>query len=817
MPQEPLPPECFLEILHFFVNKYPYDTDTMAHLLRVSKTFCATTLPFLYGDCLNACIRKDAMTTTIQMIRTLLRQVHPQNRIPVLLRVAYLSQEDQDNPVSMEEQSPPPVFKYGRFIRRIVPQWYSPSVGTFNFVHIDSLVMEYATTHQLFDQYVAEGVLSNNIHDDVKDKAFEDALKMDIHRQLIWILCQDHMDTIEELAIPLFDIERYIDHADQFTSLSKVTFSFQNDTNPWGYRQATHENGFDPAQNVASEKHDRYSRGMLQFVQKHTSIHKNVLQDFDVEAGMYPTSDLYFEIQALLPPLHTPRSIDRWNWIKFVARVKDTNLNHLESIGMYTRNELDDSTGWLRDKAYELLRSQPFLPRCRALKELKMNTLGPDMFQWAVQEKKQMDGARQQERISSLQVSTRQHGHHSNVLVPLVPLRSVTLDTKELRPPVQELDDIAFAFSDTLEEITMRVGWSKDRVEYDSLASTPQVAYGQGWDLPHLRTLVLSVNQFQLYFDMNGLGRCRALESIRLRDEIMPYNHREVRSWSPVSLPHLKVLDLQGSPALRFNMDSLHHSPYLETLSLSMEAMYYSDRCYYIPSAEELERDDSDNQGTDSHEISGMPGPNQEEPGSIGRRPRYTWDWYLPNLSDLQLAAVFAFQFDFQWLQYLPNLQRLRLDMRSSRQYDPTVSHKRRITLKDITRGQHLHQQDEDGFEEILSDQFISLPKLDTMYLFGQWNFKKKVVETFCSSVAPNLRYAEFGNGYAGITPQESIALVKRMPCLQYIYLGLPLTPEKMQGLGLAHWGEVPEQEKHCNKQLVFDLHGYGCHSFVVR
>jgi len=748
------------------------------------------------------------------MIRTLLRQVHPQNRIPGLLRVAYLSQDDQDDLESMEEQSPsPPVFKYGRFIRRIVPQWYSPS-GTFNFVHIDSLVMEYATTHQLFDQYVAEGVLSNNIHDDSKDKAFEDALKMDIHRQLIWILCQDHMDTIEELTIPLFDIERYIDHVGQFTSLSKVIFSDDNNTILWGYKEATHGNELDPDQNVATTKYNRYSTGMLQFVQQHTLIHKNVLRY--VEADIYATPDLFFEIQALLPPLHKPRSIDRWNWIKFVARVMDTNLNHLESIGMYTRNELDDNTRWLRDKAYELLRSQPFLPRCRTLKELKMYTLGPDMFQWAVQEKKQMDEARQQEKISSLQVSTRQHGHHDNDLVPLVPLRSVTLDTKELRQPsVQELDDIAFAFSDTLEEITMRVGWSKGRNEYDSLASTPQVAYGQGWDLPHLRTLVLSVNHFQLYFDMDGLGQCRSLESIRLRDEITPYNHREVRSWSPVSLPHLRVLDLQGSPALHFNMDSLHHSPCLETLSLSMEAMYYSDLCYYIPSAEELEREDSDNQGTDSNDVSGMPGSNQG-PGSIGRRPRYTWDWHLQNLSDLELAAVFAFQFDFQWLQYLPNLQRLRLDMRSSGLYDPTVSHKRRITLKDVTRGQQLHQQDEDESEVIISDQFISLPKLDTMHLFGQWNFKKKVVETFCSSVAPNLRHAEFGDGYAGITPQESIALVKRMPCLQYIYFGLPLTPEKMQGLGLPHWGEVPEQEKHCNKQLVFYLHDYGCHSFVV-
>jgi hypothetical protein len=719
-----------------------------------------------------------------------------------LLGVAYLSQDGQDDLGLMEEQSPsPPAFKYSRLIRRIVPQWNNRGYS-FNFVHISSLVMEYATTHQLFDQYVAEGVLSNDINDDSKDKALEDALRMDIHRQLIWMLCQDHMETIEELAIPLFNIERYIKHADQFTSLSKVTFAFQNDIYPWGYKWVTHEEeDGDPAQKVVNEKDSRYNAGMLQFVQQHTSIHKNVLRH--VEANTAP--DLFFEIQALLPPLHNPQSIDISNWIKFVGRMKDTNLNHVESITLHMKSEAyHEGWGWEQEKAYEIFRNQPFLPRCRALKKLKMDTLGSDMFQWAVQEKKQMDESHQRERISSQHLSTRQQGYHA-----LVPLRSVIIGTKEWgQPPVQEVNDIAFAFSDTLEEINMRVWWDHDRYEYDNLASTPQVAYGRGWDLPRLRTLILSVSHFQIYFDMDGLGRCRALESISLHDEIMPYNHREVRSWSPVSLPQLKYLTLQGSPALHFNLDSLHHSPRLEALSLGMRSMDHNESCYYIPSAEELERDD---QGTDGNEVSGMPGPNQGL-DSIGRRPRYTWDWRLPNLSRVSLTAVFAFKFDFQWLQYLPNLQDIRLDMRSSQHYNPNECHERRIALKDISRGQQLHQQDEDGSGEVLSDQFISLPKLTSMYLHGQWDFEEKVVEAICSFMAPDLRYVEFGVGDAGITPQESIALVKRMPCLKSIYLGLPLTPDDIQGLGLTY----DCQERDRSKYLVFYLHTYGCFEYLV-
>ncbi|KAK3821405.1 MAG: hypothetical protein J3Q66DRAFT_333226 [Benniella sp.] len=151
--------------------------------------------------------------------------------------------------------------------------------------------------------------------------------------------------------------------------------------------------------------------------------------------------------------------------------------------------------------------------------------------------------------------------------------------------------------------------------------------------------------------------------------------------------------------------------------------------------------------------------------------------------------------------------------MRSSRHYNPIESHERNITLKDISRRQRLHPQDEDGSEEILSDQFIRVPKLYSMYLYGQWNFEEKVVETICSFMAPNLQYVEFGVGDAGIAPQESIALVKRMPCLKSIYLGLPLTPDEIQGLGLTY----DYQERDRSKYLVFYLHTYGCYEYLVQ
>jgi hypothetical protein len=53
----------------------------------------------------------------LQLARTLLRQAHPLDRIPGLVHAAYLSQNHQDD---LQLTTESPVFKYGRFIRKLV-------------------------------------------------------------------------------------------------------------------------------------------------------------------------------------------------------------------------------------------------------------------------------------------------------------------------------------------------------------------------------------------------------------------------------------------------------------------------------------------------------------------------------------------------------------------------------------------------------------------------------------------------------------------------------------------------------------------------
>ena len=539
------------------------------------------------------------------------------------------------------------------------------------------------------------------------------------------------------------------------------------------------------------ELRDRLFKGMIQFVQQHTSIHKNVLRSVHVPyfhgTHQHSPVDVHFEILGLLPPLLNPRSINTSNWLQIVARLNDTNLNFVESIDLVT-----DLGNGRAEKISKLLSKQPpsFLSRCRALGKLAMKTLGPDTFHWAVLEKKQKDEAQKQESIMGQDL---QHGYYHSALVPLVPLvpiRSIEIINSKSSVMIQELSDISFAFGDSLEELSVSDWWySKDPQLTDlTTTNTSQPIHGQRWNLPRLRILRFGVNNYQLHFDMDALERCCALELLCLRDTTMTLHYRDIRSWSPVRLPHLKKLDLRGSPAIRFNLESLRYSPSLEELSLQIEAL--DDHSHDKPPPEGLECEDSPGtrQRTESHEPSGESGTMVQGYPSIGRSPQFTWDWYLPKLSSLYLRAVFALTFDFQWLQQLSSLQRLHLDTGSS--VERSVR-ERRIALGELSECQQKRQQlDENRSGEVLSDLYFSLPKLESMTLEGRWIFEERVLEVFCLVVAPNLHGVDLGEGCSGYTLQEWIPLARRMPHVECMALGLPLMDDEIREAGLT-----PEQE----------------------
>jgi hypothetical protein len=745
--------------------------------------------------------KKSAFTTVSQLIRTLLRQVHPQDRIPDVLKIAYLSQDDQDDPQPTADQ-PTPLFRYGRFIRKM-----APSRDLRNHLidaHRNSPAMDYAATHQLYDRYVAEGLITNSYGDD-KDRVCTDPLEMDVYRKLVWTLCQGCMDSIEELSIPMGDIERYIDHVSQFKFLFQVNFVIEKKLKKVEFPDfiRTYNSPEDCGQrrNGMGSEHAHHFGDMVHFVRHHTSVHQHVLrQAFMPSSLIFPVTsrhliaDAWFKILSLLPPLHNPRQISYSDTCKLAARLSDTNLSHVES--MTLAHQWEGISAEMEMALNVLKYSQvPFLSRCRSLKHLEVETLGPDMFHWAVLEKRQLDARRQQESLVGQQSSSWQHAHHSN----LVQLQSVELIHEMSLKPDQELDDIASAFSDSLEKLTVRGRQDDGRPVSVDLGTVPVAMHGYGWTLPRLRILNFRVPRSQLQFDLDALQRFHALESLRLEDCINIYRDRDIRSWPSINLPHLKKLYLEGSPALCFNLDSLHNSPRLECLILSMPFTRFG---YYLPSPEEIGSvtQGSQDAAIDDHGLSGTPSLSQGCQ-SIGRKPRFTWDWYLPNLRELDMRAVFAYKFDFQWLQHLPNLQYIRLDMIVS----PDDIHERDITLEDLPRKPQ--QQQDEG--QIISDRYLSLPKLEVFHVLGYWGMATKVLEVFCLFVAPNLRWIHFGHGcVVGVKLCEWVTLARKMPRLEQSRLNQKFAADEIQKLGLLD----QLQDDHRNKRhLKHNFNGRVC------
>ena len=184
MYQPQLPPECVLGVIHILFNEH--DTDTMASLLRVNKTICAATLQFLYKDCFSLMLKYFYGRHFLEgpkLVRTLLRQVHPQNRVPDILKVAFLSPDDQTDVGSTAQPPPPPVFKYGRVLSRVDVE--------FDFIHPmfiyicdSSRLMNYAATNRLYEKYKDVGYIANNVNSRYKDISLLEALKVDIYHQL---------------------------------------------------------------------------------------------------------------------------------------------------------------------------------------------------------------------------------------------------------------------------------------------------------------------------------------------------------------------------------------------------------------------------------------------------------------------------------------------------------------------------------------------------------------------------------------------------------------------------------------------------------
>ena len=148
----------------------------------------------------------------------------------------------------------------------------------------------------------------------------------------------------------------------------------------------------------------------------------------------------------MLPPVQRMKSLTRDNWMQVSAHPVATDLRFLETL----RNNIP--AGQWFGPSYDYRR---LLRRCRSLKNLDIPSLGQGSFAWAVQGKRDLQEKRDHEgRI----ISNKGQGVIAWEKDPpphgVVPLENFTIE-EQLKSLRDEVDDVAFAFSQALATITV--------------------------------------------------------------------------------------------------------------------------------------------------------------------------------------------------------------------------------------------------------------------------------------------------------------------------------------------------------------------------
>ncbi|KAG0210525.1 hypothetical protein BGX33_004842 [Mortierella sp. NVP41] len=596
---------------------------------------------------------------------------------------------------------------------------------------------------QLFRSYYAAPAFASHFRTEADLLLY--ARQIILYRETIWILAKHTMEQLQSLALQVSDIARYADVVHRMEKLENISFLLDEN---WSFSNA-----------ATSVRKDETLRSMVRLVKDHVRLFPGRLKtmnwyDRGIPAGMMGQSipeEVQLEILRALPPVQRLGSLTADNWMKLAAHPETTELRYLERI--HTDMPADRWFGSHYD--YRQL-----LQRCRGLYSLKIPALGQGSFNWAVQEKRSMESLDKDNILnnscSGSGLLSDDGSRPAHLEYGLVPLSEVAL--REYRTPfTDEIDDIAFAFSNTL--TIFQVTTSK------GLSDLPRTFHiGQGWvDLPKLTRLEINVGLSQLMVHPDLLGHCPNVINLRLADGIYDYSCQDIMPCSPASLANLEDIYLRGWSALTFHPDTLHSTTKL--IRLILFTAVDDDDVYYIPPLNELNW----SYGLMDNSFDGTEFQN---PPAIFR-PRWTWDWHLPHLKTLRLSSEFAYHFRFEMLLGCPVLEWLSLNIRSSDAYGRTI-------CQDDMFGSSIKGDISSPQRRIISATLLELA------MYGRWIMDDDRMHDFLSVMAPNLEVLVMDQ-WEGMTLGGLVRMVRTLPnTCKAVHTSLPQpSDESMKQLGM--------------------------------
>ncbi|OAQ32582.1 hypothetical protein K457DRAFT_135133 [Linnemannia elongata AG-77] len=722
----PLPPDIFgLVLNHLKLNQ---DTLSLATILRVNKSICRATLPVLYANPYH--VRKyntssyssSAQKDLLALTRLLLSQ-SPYDQMTDLLKVAFFPEstveESLPNPPAINKDKEQ-LNNYRYHLRKLNLQpESSPLTGIFKNGSIKG---------------------NDTLTKFLEQRKYRDKLNNQIWKDLTWALC--YSNNLQELYLPLTDLDRYQDVVDQFSILSSVVF-----VNDLPLEAAS----------ISDAEKSRYFEGMVKFVEKHATLFPDKLQQVRCTKAPDNRNDcpeeMHLKLATALPPLPAPTFLDYTNWTQFVMRSKEVNLEFvkvIQAVGYPAYKEVQ-----FEDRLFT--NDGSFLQRCRSLEAVDIdieNLEAQDMFRWAVkeQQEREMDNA------------------NRKTPKPLAPLQEVSL---RVGSHCQIVNDIASVFGGTLSNLYICGGRSPHHP-----GSRALVIDASGWKLEQLENLALQSPVGPLLLHPDLLLTCPSLKTLVLADDDAEQYMRgqpNFRYLKPAVLEHVTTIELMGTPAVAFHPGTLHTTKNLQHLQLipwdtSMLGRQGSLRNDDDDDDEEEEEEADDDDDDEQLEWERHQAQDKKRISKWPRiaKPVWTWDWDLPKLTRLSLSFRYAHELQFKMFKGTPNLTHLRLTGACNvRALGPLIKHF--LDYVDLSMFAFLKGgMSDDEFNErmesalaILPNRPSPLPKLVDLAIEGNWDINTDMLRFICSQFAPNLE-SLFLHGPSGFSAKELIEITSR-------------------------------------------------------
>ncbi|KAF9902312.1 hypothetical protein EC991_005052 [Linnemannia zychae] len=620
-----------------------------------------------------------------------------------------------------------------------------------------------------------------------------------IYWEATWSISNPILEQLESLTIPLADIMRYMGVVSRLGRLEHVRFNLDN-----CFREQYSTT--DGHHYVVSDHVIKSMETMVPFLKEHQRLFKGQLKLVSVcDVGSWRMTstlcpkEILWQVGRASPPLRCPRHLTPINWLQLAGHPLSTDLSHV-----LTLTSREHTIEWFDGP----ISAQEILAQCRSLKELSMLSVGKDAFKWAVQEKKALldrlcrngEGAKLflQESTASPHFNSHQDTHR---LVPLSSIRIEDFSRTEV------IDDIAFAFSQTLESLTVRKYSNLDLLQ-------PRFQIGRGWiDLPLLTKLCLQGYWDRLEIERDLLSHLPSLVCLEMIDSTTDYDCSDIVSCFAALLTSLEELELAGWPALTFHPGTLSSTRRIKTLLITTEPE--EDDTRYIPPLEELELSFG-GKVMETSAASDEGGATTAAGSLVNNRPQWSWDWQLPFLETLKLTSEFAFRFQFRMLQGCPSLRSLSLDI-----FTYGDDHERVLTAEDLfmtplgkraqagaqgvaeagaqgvaeAGAQGVAEAGAHGAAELGACRNRIVSGVTSLRLTGKWKIEDSILGPFFLGMFPELQEFVGCDGVGGYTlagmmdvcragGQKWKKLIPNLP--------RPTHDDEMRKLGLYSFTEVP-------------------------